>query len=182
MRRAPTAQVASRALALLLVLGGVACRDTKPLGAPDSTSVPPQQPDGRSVYLSVSEPSPEAGATVVVSGNVGDKVSLGSFLVRLEYDPTRLHFVDEFGIPGMLRAVNPLDGEVVVAGAASGPVGEGKLFTLRFRADDPGALNTLLLRVEELNDTDFTDQTQSITRVSRLVHDAALAQGRAGIK
>jgi hypothetical protein len=170
----------SLSLLAILVLG-TACDRRDRLAAPDSSSArPAPAAPARSAYLSVSTLSPEAGASVVVAATVkvdGD-LSLGSYRVRLGYDPTMLHFLEEVPSQGMMRVVNPQSDQVIVVGASSSSSSDGRLFTLRFRVDDPAGLNSLVLRIDELNDGAFLDQKQTVTRASRLQLDSTLAGGR----
>jgi hypothetical protein len=168
------------ALALMLVLAIAAgCDRRDQLAAPDSSSAPetPRLP-ARGAYLSVSDMSPEAGAVVIVTGtlNVSDSLSLGSFRVRLGFDSTKLHFIEE--IPGldMMRVVNPQAGDVIVVGASSSPSTDGKLFAFRMRVVDPAGLSSLILRIDELNDTAFRDQRATVAHAAAIVHDRSLAK------
>ncbi len=166
-------------IAVPLLVGGCDRRDR--FAAPDSSSVrPTPEPPARSAYLSVSDLSPEPGGNVVVAGTltIDGKLSLGSFRVRLAYDATMLHFIEEIPNQGMMRVVNPRSGEVVVVGASSSGSSDGRLFTLRFRVDDPAGLSSLVLRVDELNDAAFLDQAQTVARAARLQLDSSLAVGK----
>lgn len=160
-----------------VMLAGCDKRDR--LAAPDTAATvsPTDQPQ-RIAYISVSDLRPTAGDVVVVAGTlgVGETISLGSFRVRLSYDTTRLTYVGEVALPGMLRVVNPRRGDVIVAGASSGSSSDGRLFALRFRVDDPAGLESLLLRIDELNDGHFANQMQTVTRSSRLVLDRGLVR------
>lgn len=155
------------------------CERRDRLAAPDSASaVPPKGQPQRVAYLSVSDLAPEPGATVLIAGTlgVGDSISLGSYRVRLAYDTTRLTYVGEVTLPGMFRVVNPTRGEVIVVGASSESSSDGRLFTLRFRVDDAAGLQSLGLRIDELNDGQFSSQMQTVTRSSRLVLDRGLVR------
>jgi hypothetical protein len=166
-------------LTVLALAAGCDRRDR--LAAPDSAGAKPGPvaPE-RTAYLSVSELAPMLGANVVVAGTVtvGNDLSVGSFRVRVAYDTAMLRFVEEIAEPGMMRVVNPRPGEVIVAGASSGSSTDGRLFTLRFRVDDPAGVNSLVLYIDELNDASFLDQRQTVIRASRLVHDSTLAAAK----
>jgi hypothetical protein len=167
-----------RALALVLaLLAATGCDRRDRFAAPDSTSAPekPAVP-ARGAYLSVSDMSPEAGSDIIVTGTlaVSDKLSLGSFRVRLGFDSTKLRFLEEIPSPDMMRVVNPRAGDVIVVGASSTPSVDGKLFTFRLRVEDPAGINSLVLRIDELNDTAFRDQRATVTQAAALVHDRSL--------
>lgn len=168
------------AVGMIVGLLAMACERRDRL-APDSTSAaPPATEPERTAYLSVSDLSPDSGATIIVAGNVavGESISLGSFRVRLAYDTASLAYLDEVAVPGMLRVVNPRPGEVIVVGASSDASTDGRLFTLRFRVADPRGLAALSLAVDELNDGAFTSQVRTVRRSSRLLLDRDLVRGR----
>ena len=167
----------SSLLILAALLAGCESRDR--FAQPDTIKARPAPivPE-QSAYLSVSDLSPEAGGIIVVAGTVrvGGDLTLGSFRVRLGYDSTKLHFVDEVPAGGIMRVVNPRVGDIVVVGAASGQSMDSALFVFRFRADDPLGLNSLVLRIDELNDGQFKNRKETITLASKLVLDASLAR------
>lgn len=162
-----------------LMVGLSGCDRRERFAAPDSMPSAPAPVAQRVAYISVSDLSPDIGSTIVVAGNVriGDSLSFSSFRVRLGYDARGLTFLDEVVLPGMMRVVNPQDREVVVAGASSEGSADGKLFALRFRVEDPAALGSLVLMVDELNDRDYTSQVAALTRSSRLLLDKKLLPG-----
>src|SRR4051812_7246333 len=168
----------NRALALMCALAlAAACDRRDRFAAPDSAApAKPPLPE-RAAYLSVSDLSPEAGDTIVVTGTlrVGDDLSLGSYRVRLGFDSTKLRFVEEIPNAEMMRAVNPRAGDVIVVGATANGSTDGRLFAFRLRVNDPAGLNSLVLRIDELNDTAFRDQKATVTRASALVLDRTLA-------
>jgi hypothetical protein len=163
---------------LLLAAG---CERRERFASPDTSNVrPTPEPPARSAYLSVSELSPDVGAEVIVAGTVTvDKdLSLGSFRVRLGYDSTMLRFVDEIPSAGMMRVVNARSGEIVIVGASSASSTDGRLFVLRFTVGNPEGLNSLVLRIDELNDAAYLDQKRTVVRAARLVRDSSLAGGK----
>ena len=128
------------------------------------TPVTAQQTDSV-VYLTVSTSHPAVGSTITVTANVAPRVGLnpvGSFKARLQYDPTGLTFLQESRLPTGLRALNPQQGHVIVAGAAAEGFTDGRLFAVTFRAQRPAALASLELEIVELNGTDFADQRPAV--------------------
>jgi predicted small lipoprotein YifL len=170
----------------LLVIASVAlvagCDRREPLARPDTAVAPvPVEHAPRTAYLSVSDVAPESGATIVVAANIslGDSLSIGSFRVRLLYDSGSLAYVDEVPAPGMLRVVNARPNEIIIAGASSsGAAIDDRLFTLRFRVNDAAGVQTLMLRIDELNDANYATQAQSVTRSPAIVLDPSLDQTR----
>lgn len=160
----------------------IACDRRDRFAAPDSSAPATPPIPERSAYLSVSDLAPERGDTIVVSGTlrVSDDLSLGSFRVRLGYDSTKLDFVSEIATPELMRAVNPLPGDIVVVGASASGSANGRLFTLRLLVDDPSGINSLVLRIDELNDASFRDQKATITRAAALRLDPALGGQASG--
>jgi hypothetical protein len=168
-----------RVIALALAVALLGCDRRDRFAGPDSSSVPqtPSVPE-RSAYLSVSELSPSPGAAIVVTGTlkVDDSLSLGSFRVRLGFDSTKLRFIEEIPGSDMLRVVNPRPGDVIVVGASSGQSTTGKLFAFRLQVVDPAGINSLVLRIDELNDMAFRDQRPTVRHSAVLVHDRSLAR------
>ena len=169
-----------RTLTLVLTLIVVSgCDRRERFASPDSASAPqtPTVP-ARAAYLSVSEASPAPGAAVVVAATlrVSDSLSLGSFRVRLGYDSTKLRFIEEVPVGEMMRVVNPLEGDVVVVGATSSPSRDGRLFTFRLRVVDPAGINSLVLRIDELNDIAFNDQRATVRNAAVILQDRSLAR------
>ena len=169
-----------RALALVFAISLAAgCDRRDRLASPDSSSVVQAPPiPARSVYLTVSELSPRPGATIVVTATlkVSDSLSLGSFRVRLGYDSTKLRFLEEIPGADMMRVVNPQSGDVIVVGASPNPSRDGRLFVFRFQVDDPAGINSLVLRVDELNDTDFNDQRATVRNAAIILQDRSLSR------
>ena len=163
-------------------IAAIACDRRDRFAAPDpSTPATPPIPD-RSAYLSVSDLAPRPGDTITVRGTlkVSGDLSLGSFRVRLGYDTTKLRYGHEVASSDIMRVVNPMPGDVVVVGATPGGSVDGHLFTLRLVVDDPNGVSSLVLRIDELNDTAFRDQKATVTRAAALRLDSALAGGSGG--
>lgn len=169
------ARVLSLATALLLAIG---CDRRPPVAGIDTVRSAPAPRPQRGIYLSVSSLAPRAGDTIVVAATLAeDSISLGSFRVRLAYDRTRMEFAGDAPVGG-LRVVNPARDEIIVAGA-SGSTPEHRLFELRFRVDDPTGLQSLLLRIDELNDASFANRAQQVAQPAALVLEPSLAGGSA---
>ena len=118
-------------------------------------------------FLSVSDPRPAAGSTVTVTANVARRSAfkpVAGFKAHLRYDPTGLTFLRESTLPNGVRAFNPQRGHLIAAGAAAAGFEDGRLFAATFRVQNPGALHSLALDVEELNGTDFADQLPAVRR------------------
>ena len=167
------------ALALSALLIG--CQERQPVTAPATPAAPVPPPSAlHDAYLSVSTLTPEAGGTVVVAGTVGlgGSLSVASFVAHLDYDASALHFMNEIELPDMMRVVNPLAGQVIVAGASSTGSANGRLFKLRFRVDNPAGLGSLALRVTELNDREFISQLAAIKTSPALRLDPTLVSTR----
>src|SRR6185295_10807085 len=100
----------------------------------------------------------------------------GSFRVRLGYDSTKLRFLEDVTSGEMLRVVNPRVGDVIIVGASSNGSTDGRLFAFRFRVEDPTGINSLVLRIDELNDREFKNQKETVTAASALIADRSLAK------
>jgi hypothetical protein len=168
-----------RTLALICAMTiATGCDRRDRFAAPDSSHPATPAVPERSAYLSVSDLSPEAGTIVIVTGTlrVSDHLSLGSFRVRLGYDSTKLRFLEDVTSAEMLRVVNPRVGDLIIVGASSGGSIDGRLFAFRFRVDDPTGVNSLALRIDELNDLEFRNQKETVTAASALIADKSLAK------
>src|SRR5436305_19820 len=122
---------------LLLATMFAGCRDRNAVEAAASAA-PAAIPRG-AVYLGVSSLIPDSGSTIVVTASVGagDTVSIGSFKVRIAYDAASLEYLGDVDVPGMMRAVNPRESEITVAGASGSGSFDGRLFAMTFRVDRP---------------------------------------------
>jgi hypothetical protein len=131
--------------------------------------------------LVVYDLTPTVGNIVVVAGvlPLSDSLTLGSFVARLSYDPSKLHYLGESDPDEMMRVVNPESGKLTIAAAASGGSKTGRLFTFRFRADDPQGMATLVLSIDELNDARYASRLSLIRLASVLRVDKSLAPKRA---
>jgi len=157
---------------LILATALVGCRDQLPVEAPVAASAAAAMPH-HVAFLGVSDLVPEVGSTIIVTASigVGDSLSMASFKVRLAYDAKSLHYLGDVELPGMMRVVNPGEYEIVVAGASGEGSIDGRLFAMKFRVDGAAGLKSLMLSVDELNDTNFTNQLPSLKQDSRLQLD-----------
>ena len=163
---------------LLLATALTGCQDREPIAAPIfAATAPPAPAMQRVAFLSVSSLTPDAGSMVVVEGNIGDgeSSSIASFVVRLAYDATALHFVREVQLPGMMRVVNPQGKEIIVAAASGSGSSDSRLFAVEFLVDDPVGLASLVMTLNEVNDREFNSQLALITSSPILVFDKRLA-------
>jgi hypothetical protein len=79
---------------------------------------------------------------------------------------------------GVMRVVNPEPGRITVAAATSSGSKTGRLFTFRFRADDPAGLRTLRLSLDALYDAKFASRLSSVAIAPELRLDSSLALKR----
>ena len=152
--------------AVLVAVLAVACRDERrrPVTAPAAAQL-----RDTVFYVTVSDANPTVGATVTVTANIAQRPGfkpVGSFKVHLLYDVTGLTFLRESKLPSGIRALNPQRGDIIAAGAAVDGFQDGRLFAAAFTVQNPAALSSLALEVEELNGTDFVDQLPKMRRGS----------------
>ena len=170
-----------RLIALVLSTALIGCQDREPIAAPIAPQAPaPAATLQRVAYISVSDLNPDAGSTIVVVGNVGvsDSLSVASFVARLAYDPTTLHYLDEVQLPDMMRVVNPQEKQITVAAASATGSSDGRLFKVRFRVDNPAGLASLGLSLDEMNDRQFNSQLSTLTFSPALHLDRSLVPDR----
>jgi hypothetical protein len=151
-----------------LVIVGVGCRDE----ARSLTSAP--EPAFSPFYLTVSNQAAGAGSTVTVTASVvGARAAraVGSFAGHLRYDPDGLTFAAESKLPTGMRAFNAQPGHIRVAGAATEGFQDGRLFAVTFKVNDPSALTSIELTLDEVHGTDFGNQlpTEPHLRVGHVV-------------
>ncbi len=156
----------SRGVVLIAALLLVGCeQDTaKP------TPAPPPAPGNGPVIVTLSDSAPAKGSLVTIHAQVRAGAPMAaSYTARLVYDRNGLvYFRDRTAADGM-HAINPQPGVVRIAGASTAGFKDGRLFSVEFRVNDPAALRTLELRLEELNGVDFrtTLPRAALDRVSR---------------
>ena len=157
----------------MLVLGVAAClfacqeNQLRPL-TPLATS----KSSGDVVYLTLSVPRPAAGDTVTVTANVARPVGtkpVGSFKAYLRFDDSGLTFLHQATLSRGARALNPLQGCIIVAGAAAEGFLDDRLFAVTFLLDRTEAIHSLELRIQEMNGTDFASQLPRVQdRIGRI--------------
>lgn len=156
----------------LLVASGCAQRDKIPGPHAQYPGEPPAAPvSNHEAALMVSDLKPQPGNLLVVAGTLplSDSLSIGSFVARLSYDAAKLHYLGESDADEMMRVVNAEQGKLTVAAASGSGSKTGRLFTFKFRVDDPAGLESLMLSMDELNDTKY------VSRLS-LIHTRATPQ------
>lgn len=123
-----------------------------------------------SAYIAVSNatPAPGEAVTVTVRARRGSAVGpIGSFTLRLDYDATRLRFVEAARAErGMVMANGTAAGVVRAAGASAEGFADDQLLSASFEVLEGSALATLALTVSELNSVKFEDHRAS-TRVAK---------------
>lgn len=133
-----------------LLLAGCEQDTAKPMPAP------PPAPGNGPVTITLSDSAPAKGSVVTIHAQVrAGTPTAASYVARLIYDRSGLVYLRDRTVADGLHAINPQPGVVRVAGASTAGLKEGRLFSLEFRVNDPAALRTLELRLEELNGTDF---------------------------
>jgi hypothetical protein len=164
---------------MLSAVAGFAACDRHPdssVTAPSSQKVTPAA--GAISFIAVSSANPVVGSTVVVTGNAtGADAAHGiaSFRARLQYDTAGLQYMGDVTSSGMMHALNPQPGEIIVAGASSSPMADSKMFALRFLVRRDQGVRTLVLLMDELNDAAYRDQMSALKPQTEQRVDASLA-------
>lgn len=164
------------AVALLAVLTA-ACADDKPRQLIPTAPVG-VAPDAVSAYVAVSNTNPGVGSRVIVSVRAlrGTTVGpIGSFTLKLAYDPARLRFEDAARSARGMVMTNPATrGLLISAGAAAEGFVDDQLLSATFTVLAPDALKSLSLAVSELNTVAFADQSSHMN-VERGLYRASAA-------
>ena len=131
----------------------------------------------RESYVIASDSTVPAGGALVVTGNVdaatgGERVA--SFVARLKYDPRQLEFISDEAVSGVMRAVNPGDGVVVVAGATASGIPDTRLFVLHFRARVAVTQPALTLAIDELNTVQYVSRISTLRTTGAIRFDRKL--------
>ena len=158
-----------------LALVATACATDRPLPTapvPAAARVLP-----RSSYVVASDSAVAAGGELVVTANVDAAVGserVASFLARLRFDTLQLVFESDDAVPGVMRAVNPGTGVVVVAGATAAGIPDTRLFVLHFRARVAVTQPTLTLAIDELNTVQYVNRISTLRTLGAVRFDHSL--------
>ena len=147
--------------------------------APPNTTPAPALSSGPASFLTVSDSNPAVGSTIIVAGNVAAASAargVASFRARLVYNTAALEYVEEVPLPGMMRALNPQPGRIIVAGASPTALADSRLFAVRFRVRAPQPLGALTLALDELNDADYASQLKQVTPLAQVRLDRTLTR------
>ena len=131
----------------------------------------------RASYVIASDSAVPAGGELVVTANVDAAVGserVASFLARLKFDARQLEFVSDDAVAGVMRAVNPGDGVVVVAGATAAGIPDTRLFVLHFRARVAVTQPTLALTIDELNTVQYVSRISTVRTLGVVRFDHSL--------
>lgn len=153
-----------------------ACATDRPLPTAAAAAVS-KAPPVRASYIVASDSMVPAGSDLVVTGNVDAATGserVASFLARLHFDTRQLEFVSDDALPGVMRAVNPGDGVVVIAGATATGIPDSRLFVLHFRARVAVTQPALSLTIDELNTVQFVNRISSLHTLGAVRFDHTL--------
>ena len=126
--------------------------------------------DALSAFLTLSNTNAGPGdeVTVTVRALRGTAVgAIGSFTLKLDYDSTRLRFIESApSSHGMVLTNATTAGTMIAAGASAAGFSDDQLVTAKFRVLGHRATQSLQLTVSELNSIAFQDQRAAM-RVDR---------------
>lgn len=159
-----------RAVLLAALFTAGACAEYSP------TPPLPQEPlaptEGATAWLAVPSGVFHAGDHVAVRVNAArarNVSAIGSFTLKVSYDTAGLRFVGTDASAGGMVLAHSANGTVTLAGASGSGFTAVTLGTLTMEVVNPAAIESLALRVEELNTTTFRDQSTR-TGVERRVY------------
>ena len=154
------ARVCATAAGLVLGFGLQGCRDTDRLasapGAAARRTITPHvivAPDGASAVLTLA---------LDVHGDVG---RIGSFTGRLRFDATQLAYDGEVPLTdGTMRASNPGEGVIRIAGASLSGVDVAQLASFRFKVINAAGLSAVQFDIEEVHELSRANVTALVVR------------------
>jgi hypothetical protein len=134
------------------------------------TPAPPPAAGNGPVVITLSDSAPAKGSVLTIHAQVrAGAGTAASYVARLLYDRAGLVYLRDLTASDGLHAINPQPGLVRIAGASTAGFRDGHIFALEFRVNDPAALRSLELRLEELNGPDFRTALPRVA-LDRVVH------------
>lgn len=155
-------------LASMIVAGG--CAEYSP--TPPLPKEPLAPESGATAWIAVPSGTFRAGDHLTVqlnaarARNVG---AIGSFTLKVSYDTTGLRLLSTSGASAGMVVSNAAHGTITLAGASGSGFTATTLATLTMEVVNPLAIESLALRVDELNTASFGDQSAR-TSVERRVY------------
>jgi hypothetical protein len=168
-----SSQVIRRAVLLAALLAAGACAEYSPTPPLPTAPLAPEQ--GATAWLSVPTGVFHAGDHVTVQVNAArarNVSAIGSFTLKVAYDTAGLRYVGTDASAGGMVLAHSANGTVTLAGASGSGFTAVTLGTFIMEVVNPAAIESLALRVEELNTTTFHDQSTR-TGVERRVYRMA---------
>lgn len=134
----------------------------------ESTVAPVTPAAGRTMYLSLSKMAPAAGEEVVVTVNslAPKGATVGSFKVRLTFDPKGMQFLSALPSTEGMVIANPVHDTLIVVGASGNGFTSSALASVRMKVTDAAAVASLGLEVVAVATTEFTSEAAT-TAVDR---------------
>lgn len=155
-------------LATMIVAAG--CAEYSP--TPPLPREPAAPESGATAWLAVPSGTLKPGDHVTMQLNAArarNVNAIGSFTLKVAYDTTGLRYLSSSGAAGGMVVSNAAKGTVTIAGASGSGFTAVTLGTITMEVVNPLAIESLGLRVEELNTTSFGDQSAR-TSVERHVY------------
>lgn len=120
---------------------------------------------GVEAVLVVSDVAATSGSSILVSVKANSTAgTVGSYTARINYDPAAVRYDGEVPFEDQaLRAVNPLNGLVRLAGASASGFVDGRLASYRFVVLRAGGAKTLSLAVDEMHMLTRADAKTNLT-------------------
>lgn len=156
-------------LATMVVAGG--CAEYSPTPPLSQQPIAPEQ--GATAWIAVPSGTFHPGDHVTVQLNAAraqNVNAVGSFTLKVAYDTTGLRFLSAEGAGGGMVISNAAKGTITLAGASGSGFTAITLGTLTMEVVNPVAIESLGLRVEELNTTSFGDQSARTAVERRVYH------------
>lgn len=149
-----------RTVFLAALFSAGACAEYSP--TPPLPTAPLAPAEGATAWLAVPSGELHVGdhVTVLVNAARARNVSaIGSFTLKVSYDTAGLRYIGTGASTGGMVLAHSSNGTVTLAGASGSGFTAVTLGTFIMEVVNPGAIESLVLRVEELNTTTFRDQS-----------------------
>lgn len=134
----------------------------------ESAVAPATPSSGRTAFLTLSKMNPAAGDDIIVTINslAPRGAAVGSFKVRVSFDPQGMQYLAAVPATEGMVLVNPVNDTLIVVGASGEGFTSNALASFRMKVTNAAAVASLSLEVVDLATTEFASEA-AVTAVDR---------------